>query len=812
MTSILFAQAVASAEKISEATRTFEFGRIEQPIDWVLPVLALLAILTFAWFVYLKDCAELHWSLAMLLAGLRTAAFVGLFWVLLDPRYRVERVVQQDSRVLVLMDTSLSMGLSEDQTGSASPGPTRTEQVQAMLKEAKLIEKLRRAHEVIVIRFDQEKQVVHALNRIPLPKDGKPLADELARELAMPLDWEKLRPQGRETRLGESLRDIINDHRAAPLSAVAVFTDGQQNVGISPASAIDVAIDAKIPVYTIGLGSTREPVNVRVADFIAPARAHKGDDFVVNGYIQGRGMAGQNVVAEIFSRPAGAKPGTNEALEGTEQIVLGADGEPANVRFKLPAGEVGRKNLILRIRPPEKDTNKEDNSQEADVEIVDRKLRVLLFAGGPAREYQFLRNQLFRDPDVLVDVLLQSATQGISQEADKILDTFPSNAAELAEYDAIVAFDPDWRKLTTEQVDLLDAWVAEQAGGLIVVAGPVYTEDWSMAGNSMSKIRAMYPVEFNKQFALLNSKRFENKEAWPITLTPDGLQAEFLWLTEDAVTSNQAWKELEGVYGYYSVRGKKAGATAYGVYSDPNASDGENLPVYFAGHFYGSGRVFYEGSAEMWRANAVDLKYFERFYTRLIRHVSQGRVVRGSKRGTLLVERDRYLLGDNVAVRAQLSDHELKPLQAEHVMLEVVAPDNSMTQVKLSRDRNGRQGSFLGQFAVRQERTYRLELKIPDAPEEEALSRRIEVRVPDLERENPQRNDALLASIASQTGGKYYPAGQGLADLLELLPAAPRTTVLTEAPIPLWDNMKVLMILCCMLFAEWLIRKLAKLA
>ncbi len=38
----------------------------------------------------------------------------------------------------------------------------------------------------------------------------------------------------------------------------------------------------------------------------------------------------------------------------------------------------------------------------------------------------------------------------------------------------------------------------------------------------------------------------------------------------------------------------------------------------------------------------------------------------------------------------------------------------------------------------------------------ERLIRRIQVRMPELERENPQRNDALLSRIAKQTGGKYY--------------------------------------------------------
>ena len=43
------------------------------------------------------------------------------------------------------------------------------------------------------------------------------------------------------------------------------------------------------------------------------------------------------------------------------------------------------------------------------VEVIDRKTRVLLFASGPMRDCQFLRNQLHRDKTMVVDVLLQTA-------------------------------------------------------------------------------------------------------------------------------------------------------------------------------------------------------------------------------------------------------------------------------------------------------------------------------------------------------------------------------------------------------------------
>ena len=63
------------------------------------------------------------------------------------------------------------------------------------------------------------------------------------------------------------------------------------------------------------------------------------------------------------------------------------------------------------------------------------------------RDYQYLRNQLFRDKTMTVDVLLQTAQPGISQESNEILEQFPSTAEELYQYDCIVAFDPDWTEL-----------------------------------------------------------------------------------------------------------------------------------------------------------------------------------------------------------------------------------------------------------------------------------------------------------------------------------------------------------------------------
>ena len=179
------------------------------------------------------------------------------------------------------------------------------------------------------------------------------------------------------------------------------------------------------------------------------------------------------------------------------------------------------------------------------------------------------------------------------------------------------------------------------------------------------------------------------------------------------------------------------------------------MPVYMAGQFYGAGQVLYIGSGEFWRLRAIDPAYFEVLFTKLVRQVSQGRLLRGSSRGTLLVDRDRYELGETVVLRGRLSDERHEPLTLESVTAQIVRPDNTTETVKLAADPQ-QAGMYFGQFVVRQEGTYQVALPVPGS-DEDPFAKYIQVRVPDLERTHPERNVALLTSIANDTGGRYYP-------------------------------------------------------
>ena len=645
-----------------------------------------------------------------------------------------------------------------------------------------------------------------------------------AKEKTAKVDWkEQLLPKGAETRIGDNLKYIIDKERGGPIAGIILFSDGGSNSGLSYEVAAGDAASALIPVYAVGLGSDKRPVNVRVVDLEAPERVYPGDKFTLTGYVQAINSSRTSLTVELLSSD---KDGKGEVKEDEQTLNVGSTGKVVPIKFEHTPKDQGARIFRLRVQTVEGELDKKDNEKTAKVEIVDRKTKVLLLASGPAREFIFLRNQLFRDKETTVDVLLQSGRPGISQEAHDILNKFPESADELFQYDCIVGFDPDWEALDDLQVKNLERWVAEKAGGLIVVAGPVCTPGWTARRRGDARIdaiKALYPVVFyNQSSATLSLGRFGGDKPWPLTFTRDGIEAEFLWIDEDAEKSQRARDEFGGVYGYYAVKDPKPGARVYSRFSDPDTAIDNDLPIYMAGHFYGSGRVFFQASGEMWRIRELDEKFFETYYTKLIRWASEGRLLRDSSRGVLLVDKDRCLIGDQVGVRAILQDAQFQPLSLPEVNAVLIQPDQKRTPLVLKRVKDAaREGMYAEQFTVMQEGDYRIELQHPDAADQ-LMVREVRAKMPAQETEHPERNDQLLKTLADRTSGIYYvgmdPAvgrGSSQRGIASQLKSQDQVTPLPGTPDRKFEQLLMtwlMGLICGVLCLEWLLRRLSKLA
>ena len=578
--------------------------------------------------------------------------------------------------------------------------------------------------------------------------------------LGSSIDWHsELSPSATSTKLGDAIQTIVNKERGGPIAGIILVTDGRHNSGLDPIRATAAASAAGISIYPIGIGSIELNKNATVSDVQAPPRVFPADMFRVKGMIRADGLAGTPIQIQLLS--VDEKSEEAETLEAETIVNLGEDGQGIPVEFKVSQLKQGKRRYIVRIPSLPEDLDPRDNEKGVLVEIIDRQTQVMLLAGGPTREFRFLRNQLYRDKDIRLQVWLQSATEGADQESHVLLAEFPKTREELYELDCIVAFDPDWRKLSSKQAALLERWVAEQAGGLIVVAGPVNTPEWTRrprGDEAIDKIRRLYPVSFyNQGSAQLKLGRFGGDKPFPISFSREGRAAEFLWLGDSAADSQSSWQQFKGVFGYYAVNEPKSGADILANFSDPSTSIDDRLPIYLASQSYGGGRVFFQASGEMWRVRRLDVEYFRKYYTKLIRWASQGRLLRDSNRGILMTDRDRCWMGDQVSVQAMLRDRQDEPLMIPEIDSVVQLPDGSSQTLTLRTSENAiRPGSYSGRLSTILEGEYKISLPIPDSVELEILTTTVQAAIPDLEKEKPQRNDRLLSRIADKTNGHYY--------------------------------------------------------
>lgn len=914
--------------------------QLDQWWHWVLLLAVTLAVMTFVIFWYRRDSSEHPKPVGWALLLLRIAALAGILLYFFQLDKRTEQRVVRDSRVAILVDSSLSMSLPGTPSEVGVPSSiSRAEEATRFLQQSPLLEQLRERHQVSVYRFDSSNRPVAlaAFNKsadaetLDVPASQTEAASlergrsimlaagvlgtlaalfiliSLAAQIGGARDWQPggwllfagsslalfglivssfavvpttryplaalfgadlpplpantanseansaepgqeasqdpslasngsisqsdladaFTPAGVETRLGDAIKSILDRETGNPLAGLVVLTDGRSNAGLAPRATVPTAQNSRVPLYVVGLGSDQSPPNVQLVELDVPRRLYPGDRFSLLALIGSTGFSGKTVTVQISAGPIDAEESAL-SIEAEKQIVIPADGSLATATFELDPKAVGTWQYSAKVIALAGDADPRDNAQVARVEVIERKNRVLLFAGGPTREYQFVRNLLYRDQDVESHVLLQSGGPLTSQESQELLEEFPASRAELSEYDAIISFDADWTQVSDSSVQALEQWVAEQAGGFILVAGSVEMPKWmarSASGIRSTLLRSLSPVVLDQRgSSLLAAGRVESETPWALKLTAEGQQTDFLWVNDDPALSLDAWAQFEGVHTFYSAYELKPGGRALALFSDPTAAVDGQLPIYIASQFYGSGRVVFQGGGELWRIRAIDEGYFDRYYTKLVRWVSQGRLLLDSDRGILLVDREEALLGEQVTVRAVLKNERYEPLVQSEVVTRLIDPQDRNLPLVLRPLSDGSQpGVYTGQFPVLVSGEYRIQYQLGGLASDEVLSADVLAKVPAVEMQNAERNDKLLFQMAAETGGKYYrgtelaatPTSSGTLDVVDSIAPQDQVAYLPGATDRVFQIRWLgwlMALIAGSLSLEWLSRRLHRLA
>lgn len=816
-----------------DVERRLEFARL--PSGWmsIAGIVLMMVLLAGVLFFYTHEQRSgATPRVRRLLAGLRCLVILLLAVIWLEPILATYLHRRSEAYTLVLLDASASMSLPdryadadealrvqkvmERFAATDRDNSTRWDLLRELVTgdDARLLDELSARNSVKVFRFGDSPAPLGALDVSASPPSDpaatRPADGHLASvrpELAtLQTAVADARPDLPATDLGRAVREAVESVGSNPVAAIVVVSDGRFNHGEPVEVIAQYARDKRIPIHTVGIGDPSPPRNVAVAGIEAPPNVFVQDPFKVTAHLRTEGMDGETLTVEFLERQPGQD--ASRTIE-TQQVQVPPGGQMPPLIFQHKIAEAAEDRLVVRVVPHEHETIAEDNSKEVTVRALADQMRVLLIAGSSNWEYRYLSRLLQRDKTADVSCWLQSADERAIRDGNTVIEQFPRDPEDLAQYDCIVLMDPQPGDINTSWALEIEKLVSQRGCGLLYVAGRKNTPRLVHDANSRALLELL-PVVLDPGAAdlVLNELGHFQRTDWPAALPSAALGHAVLAMSERAEDNLEVWSRLGGVFWHYPVRREKPVATVLLRHSNPAMRNAYGSHVLLASQFVGSGRTGYLAFDSTWRWRRYGDHYFNRFWIQLLRHMVEGKLLSGQRRGFIQAERTDSSIGEPAVVEARLLDVSFQPLDRPDVQASISVEGTPAGQLTMQAQPN-RPGWYRGQFVPTRLGTHTLRIDLPADREADRASIRGELKVgrPDLEFRNASLDrDALELLAARSAGGSYLHVDEAHR-LAELIPSKVTTLVITGQPTPLWDRWWVMLVLVLLLATEWFVRK-----
>ncbi len=89
-------------------------------------------------------------------------------------------------------------------------------------------------------------------------------------------------------------------------------------------------------LFTVGVGSTEQPVNLQVVSIQAPSDVHLNDPYDFSAFVQGFGLKGRTATVELLVRPEGDEKTQPKVIDTRRDYTDSRRraGTPVEVRFR----------------------------------------------------------------------------------------------------------------------------------------------------------------------------------------------------------------------------------------------------------------------------------------------------------------------------------------------------------------------------------------------------------------------------------------------------------------------------------------------
>jgi uncharacterized membrane protein len=767
---------------------------------WRVPVLLLLGLGAAAvlWSYGTGAPGTRRWGCA----ALKLAGLVLLALCVLEPQWTSPRVRPGANLFAVVADNSQGLQLTD-----AGAAETRAAQLATWLDPARQSwpQALADNFDVRRFAFDTRLQPVE--------------------------DFGTLAFDGRASSLGSALQTLSARFRGRPLAGVLLFTDGNA----TDWTALPTDLPELPPVYPVVVGSAGPARDVSVQQVTVAQSAFEDAPVTLAADIVAMGVAGQRLAVWLVD-PTGKEIDRQEVEAPRDGMV--------SVRFQLKPEAPGlsfyrlEARLVSELAAGVPETSEATLANNQRVVVVTRgrgPYRVLYVSGRPNWEYKFLQRAVQADREVELVGLVRMAKRepkfdfrgragesgnplfrGFDKQSREEagsydqpvlvrLNTrdelelkagFPAEPQELFAYRAIILDDLEAAFFKPEQAALVQRFVAERGGGLLMLGG---MESFREGGFHRTPIGEVLPVYLD---------RGEESPGPPgpmkFDLDREGWLQGWARLRQTEVDERARLDAMPTFQVFNRVRGVKPGA---GVMATGADATGQAAPALVVQRF-GRGRSAALTVGDFWRwgmRSAEVRPDFEKAWRQLVRWLVSDTPDRVEATATP----DPADPGGAVRLQVRVRTERFEPLETATVKIEVAPvtfdaaaagePPLTLTAEPSLDD----PGLYEAAYVPRRTGGYRVRAVAlnPSGAEEGRAEAGWSSDLAADEFRALTPNTALLADLARRTGGAVIPSGE--------LDAFVRDLPATKAPItelssrPLWHTPWVFLLALACFIAEW---------
>ena len=175
------------------------------------------------------------------------------------------------------------------------------------------------------------------------------------------------------TNLSSFLNDIENVYAHRNVGALVLVSDGIFNTGSNPQYLVQ---KLKFPIYTVALGDTIMPKDLRISDIVHNKQTYAGNYFPVEIKVVATNLAGQNAILTVFEKD-------QECF--SKKINIRGNQHFETVKLTLQAKQKGVQHYRVELTALENEITHQNNVRQFYIDVVDarEKIAIVYYAPHP---------------------------------------------------------------------------------------------------------------------------------------------------------------------------------------------------------------------------------------------------------------------------------------------------------------------------------------------------------------------------------------------------------------------------------------------